>query len=280
MKYSILINQLAVVNNDLHDDTDLIDWALMDYIQQWITHPKAQKLGDKVWINYKHILTEMPLLGLKAKSSISNRVHKLESLGLIETEKDDSFRLFVKMTNKAHQVITFHECSQDTTAVPNEERGVHSQERGVPNEERGVPEIVHTTNNQALNHHEQTISIKTETKPKSTQTRNAYERAYLKRYAVSPLRGAKVNSLLCQFVDQVGYDDAPLIAEYYVGLNDQWYVKKAHDVATMLQNAQAIRTQWATGTNKTSIDYRNQERTSNNQSVQQRIEQRVMAGEL
>lgn len=160
MKYSILINQLAVVNNNLHDDTDLIDWALMDYIQQWITHPKAQKLGDKVWINYKHILTEMPLLGLKAKSSISNRVHKLESLGLIETEKDDSFRLFVKMTNKAHQVITFHECSQDTTTVPNEERGVHSQEQGVPNEERGVPEIVHSTNNQALNHHEQTISIK------------------------------------------------------------------------------------------------------------------------
>jgi DNA-binding transcriptional regulator YhcF (GntR family) len=117
-------------------------------------------------------------------------------------------------------------------------------------------------------------------KPKSTETWNAYSRAYLERYPRSPYRCAKVNKLLCQFVDIVGKDEAPMIAAYYVQLNDQWYVKKGHDVPTLLQNAQSIANQWAAGTNQTSLDYRNQERTSNNQNVQQRIEQRINAGEL
>jgi len=97
---------------------------------------------------------------------------------------------------------------------------------------------------------------------KSTATWNAYSRAYLERYPRSPYRCAKVNKLLCQFVDVVGQDEAPLIAAYYIALDDQWYVKKGHDVATLLQNAQSIANQWAAGTNHTSSDYRQHEKRS------------------
>lgn len=117
-------------------------------------------------------------------------------------------------------------------------------------------------------------------KGKSTETWNAYSKAYLQRYDVAPPRGAKVNTLLCQLVDLLGTDQAPLVAAYYLQLNDRWYQQKSHDVPTLIQNAQAIFTQWARGTNQTSIDYRNQERSSNNQNVQQKVEQRILAGKL
>jgi hypothetical protein len=97
---------------------------------------------------------------------------------------------------------------------------------------------------------------------KSTQTWDAYSEAYFKRYGVSPLRGAKVNKLLCSLVDQIGLENAPHVAAYYVTLDDQWYQKKSHDVPTLIQNAQGIFTQWATGTNKTSRDYQQNERRS------------------
>jgi DNA-binding transcriptional regulator YhcF (GntR family) len=117
-------------------------------------------------------------------------------------------------------------------------------------------------------------------KPKSTDTWNAYSRAYLQRYDVAPLRGAKVNSLLCQFVDVVGKDNAPLVAAYYLQLNDQWYQKKSHDIPTLAQNAQAIFTQWARGTNNTSIDYRTQERRSGMAQAAENINRKIRNGEL
>lgn len=165
MKFTILINQHAIDQKGLTDSTDLIDWAIMDYIQKWLTSPKAQRMGRKVWINYKHIIKEMPLLGLKAKSSISNRITKLTELGLLSTEKDDSCRLFADLTELAHEIISFHGGSQDCTGVPENERGVHSEERGVPNQERGVPENEHSTNQHTTN---QQIQEK-ESKPKKNR---------------------------------------------------------------------------------------------------------------
>ena len=99
-------------------------------------------------------------------------------------------------------------------------------------------------------------------KPKSTATWLAYEKAYHRRYGVAPLRNAKVSKQLCMLVDQVGAENAPLVAAYYLTIMDSWYLKKSHDVSTLLQNAQAIFTQWATGTNKTSRDHQQQERRS------------------
>src|SRR5690606_26709859 len=124
---------------------------------------------------------------------------------------------------------------------------------------------------------------KNETKkepPKSTPVWNAYSRAYLNRYRVSPLRGVKVNTLLGQFVDQVGKEYAPEVAAYYISLNDQWYQKKGHDVATLLQNAQSIYTQWATGTNNTTQDYRKTERITRAGNDVTEIEAKIRRGEL
>lgn len=121
---------------------------------------------------------------------------------------------------------------------------------------------------------------KKQTEPKSKQTWIAYANAYRNRYGHEPVRSAKVNSLLCNFVDQVGKEDAPMIAEYYLYLNDSWYQKKYHDVATLLQNAQAIRTQWLNQTNLTGQDFRMSEKTSSRLNTHNEVLRAIRDGEI
>ena len=94
------------------------------------------------------------------------------------------------------------------------------------------------------------------------------------------MRNAGINSMLCKLIDNVGVTEAPMIAEYYLSLNDRWYLQKFHDVGSLLQNAQAIRTQWLNNTNQTSIDHRNDERRSTTAQAGQRVIDKINRGEL
>jgi DNA-binding transcriptional regulator YhcF (GntR family) len=122
-------------------------------------------------------------------------------------------------------------------------------------------------------------TVKTKSEPKSKATWLAYANAYKNRYGHEPIRSAKVNKQLCLLVDEVG-QDAPMIAEYYLYLNDNWYQKKGHDVSTLLQNAQAIRTQWLNQSNKTSIDHRTNERRSSTLDAANRVKAQIARGEF
>lgn len=108
MKYTILINQQAIVSAGLHLLTDLTDWAILDYIQSWSFTGSGSKKGNKVWINYAHLIEQMPLLGITSKGGISKRLAKLRDIGLILTEKDElDQRIYVEMTSMYHNVVTF-----------------------------------------------------------------------------------------------------------------------------------------------------------------------------
>ncbi|MDD1607534.1 MAG: hypothetical protein LUQ18_03360, partial [Methylococcaceae bacterium] len=152
MKYTILINQAAVVEAGLHKSTDLVDWAILEYIHSWQTNPEATRINDFVWINYKHFIEEMPLVGLNTKSGVSNRLKKLEELFLIEKIHDEDSRAFCKTTALFHQVTQFKVKKSAKKSVRwgvhENERGVHENERGVHENERGVHENEQSTNNQ------------------------------------------------------------------------------------------------------------------------------------
>lgn len=138
MKFSIHINQAGVVDAGLHTKTDMVDWALLDYIFGWQQNKKAKTLNGKVWLNYSHILTEMPLLGLNTKSSISNRIKKLRELNLIETNQSPvDQRLYVK-TSESYFAITQFSAAR---TIPQNNQTVNSQEHP-------VPEKVHSLVNQ------------------------------------------------------------------------------------------------------------------------------------
>ncbi len=76
---------------------------------------------------------------------------------------------------------------------------------------------------------------------------HAYADAYQRRYSVEPVRNAKVNGQLAQFVGRVPQDEAPRIAAFYVGHSSRFYSEKGHAVDFLLRDAEKLRTEWATG---------------------------------
>ena len=78
------------------------------------------------------------------------------------------------------------------------------------------------------------------------ETWEFYKQAYLERYGIEPVRNAKVNRNILDFVKQVGAN-APQMIYFFVFHNNSWYVQKGHDTGTLLANVQAIARDWAKG---------------------------------
>lgn len=78
------------------------------------------------------------------------------------------------------------------------------------------------------------------------ETWEFYKQAYLERYGIEPVRNARVNRNILDFVKQVGAN-APQMIYFFVFHNNSWYVQKGHDTGTLLANVQAIARDWAKG---------------------------------
>jgi hypothetical protein len=79
-----------------------------------------------------------------------------------------------------------------------------------------------------------------------TEIWKRYSDAYFARYRTEPVRNAKVNSQVKQLAERLG-QDAPFVAEFYVQHHDAFYQRTGHALGALLQNAEGLRTQWATG---------------------------------
>lgn len=90
---------------------------------------------------------------------------------------------------------------------------------------------------------------------------SAYSAAFRGRYGTEPVRNAKVNSSIKGFVQRVGREEAPHIADFYLSHSDSFYVRHCHDVAYLQKDAEKLRTEWATNRKVTGITARQQERT-------------------
>lgn len=101
----------------------------------------------------------------------------------------------------------------------------------------------------------------------------AYAHAYFARYGVDPVRNAGVNAMLGKLVDKLGADDAPYVAAFYLTHNDPYYVKKRHPPNLLLQDAEGLRTQWATGVKATTSEGRHAEFADNVAGKIRRVQQ-------
>jgi hypothetical protein len=172
MKFSIYVNQFGVFNAGLVDKTDLVDWALLDYVADWQLKNKSVKLDEHVWINYRTLMDQMPLLKLNSKGAVSNRIAKLKDLGLITTVTDQDLRIYLKVTELYLDSVKFIS-EKDLVKDPNEGSselpGVHSDERGVHDGERGVHHGEHSLNykmkQQELNTKEKNTKKESQPKP-------------------------------------------------------------------------------------------------------------------
>ena len=101
-----------------------------------------------------------------------------------------------------------------------------------------------------------------------------YRSAYRQRYQVDPIRNAKVNSQFSQLVQRIPADEAPQVSAYYVTNNNGRYVRAGHSVDCLLQDAEKLRTEWATGRRTTETQARQADRTDSlGQAARELIEE-------
>lgn len=86
MKYTIVINQKAVIDAELN--LDIIDLAIFDFIRDFYNKPKVVRMnsGGKsyVMLTHKLIINALPILGITTRQGIYNRLQKLVSADLLE----------------------------------------------------------------------------------------------------------------------------------------------------------------------------------------------------
>lgn len=78
-----------------------------------------------------------------------------------------------------------------------------------------------------------------------------------------PIRNAKVNGQIKILLQRLGVE-AESVAAFYVGINDQFLIKRFHDFGLLVSQAEGYRTQWATGKTMTSTRARQLDQTATN----------------
>ena len=110
MKYTIRINQLALANTKL----DLKDATILDYLIGFcsaddknikqLSFSEGGKDYRYTWINFNYLIKEMPLLRLKSKASISDRITNIQKAGFIKTFKAPDRSLYIRLTEKIKEL--------------------------------------------------------------------------------------------------------------------------------------------------------------------------------
>ncbi|WP_312237049.1 helix-turn-helix domain-containing protein [Stenotrophomonas sp.] len=95
----------------------------------------------------------------------------------------------------------------------------------------------------------------------------AYAVAYRNRHGATPVRNAKVNAHVKQIVQRLGHAEAPLVAAWFLRVNERMVVQGMHDLGLLLARCEAYRTQWATNRQVTETSARHTDQTQSNVSA-------------
>jgi hypothetical protein len=134
----------------------------------------------------------------------------------------------------------------------------------------GIPELVEMLNS-ALKRIEALEAQLPKRKSKAAEDATAptgklvwdsYASAFRIRYKTDPVRNAKVNGQIAQFVARVGVD-APSIAQFFVlQCGSQWYVQRMHSIDMLLRDAETVAVAWKRGRGVTATEARLSDQTT------------------
>jgi hypothetical protein len=114
---------------------------------------------------------------------------------------------------------------------------------------------------------EKSASSETEIQEACRETWKLYATAYFDRYKTEPVRNAKVNGQVKQFVKRLGFTESPFVAAFYVQSNTAYYVQRGHSFDGLLADAEKLRTEWATGNTMTQTRARQIDKHDANRSA-------------
>ena len=103
MQYSININQLVLAKTTLDSLDSIILAYLIVICDSDAPSIEKNRKNKHTWVNYNHLLKEMPLLRIKSAGAITPRIKKIKENGFILTQKTGN-RLYVELTNKTKKL--------------------------------------------------------------------------------------------------------------------------------------------------------------------------------
>lgn len=193
MKYNININQIALAKTSL----DIADGAILDYL-----YYLCSSLSDKVekhrkngytWVNFNYLMEEMPLLRVKSKSRISERIKKIGEEGFLKTQREGN-KFYVKLTSKVDELFV----KSNDLSPPFEKSNT-----SVLKNERKTPSTVRKKehNHNTINHSIKTNVnvVKKYKKPLTDTKRGQLE------YHVGRIKDGKNFRVWLDVVDQIGF---------------------------------------------------------------------------
>ncbi len=113
---------------------------------------------------------------------------------------------------------------------------------------------------------------------KSVEVVNAYKLAYKSKYGVDPIINAATRGQACKLVDAVGKEVAPMLAQFYLTHNAQWYVRNLHKFGLLLSDAEKLHTEMQKGEYMTESMARKADKDSHEQSMMDEIQRKIESG--
>jgi hypothetical protein len=238
----------------------------MLFISLWTLADKAGRLEDRP-------------LRIKAETfpyrdgiDVDGYLTELVSLGFIERYEADGLKIIEVVNFSKHQTPHSTEKASELPCKPvstpitlnNESPSVNGHINVL------IPDSSNTDSlllNPDVTAAEKSASSETEIQEACKETWKQYATAYFNRYKTEPVRNAKVNGQVKQFVKRLGFTESPLVAAFYVFSNTAYYVQRGHSFDGLLSDAEKLRTEWATGSTMTQTRARQIDKHDANRSA-------------
>ncbi len=137
---------MALANTSL----DIADGAILDYLYYLCSslseRVEKQRKNGYTWVNFNYLMEEMPLLRVKSKSRISERIKKISNEGYLKTQREGN-KFYVKLTAKVDEL--FVKSNALSTPFDKANGSVRQNERITPSTVR-EKEHNHYTNNHII----------------------------------------------------------------------------------------------------------------------------------
>lgn len=131
MKYTISINQLVLAKTSL----DITDCAILDFLITMCNSrsPKIESRRKEGFtpIDYKYMISEMPLLRIKTPGALTPRIEKIELEGYVEIRRSNGRNSGVKLTEKVDELFMKLNADDDK-AFTKLNGSVHETKRQTP----------------------------------------------------------------------------------------------------------------------------------------------------
>lgn len=160
MKYHISINQRSVVTNGL--GLDLVDMAIVDYCRDFFHSPKTTRKTMEdgrpwYWIDYAHLISEMPILGISDQDVLSRRIRKIADTGVLErfVDKKNKSRTYLRFGEKYELLVTDLTTQKSAASEgddPKVARVPTEKSPDIPDSDHTGSDVPHPPNNIPMEH--------------------------------------------------------------------------------------------------------------------------------